>query len=228
MLNVENEEREECMKDFRNGIRVLSIAIMGLVFTLGCMSADPDAFPDKGNLQGVVYGSDGQSESGVKIILSDGSEALSDIDGRYVFPGLRFGEYEVSVEHPDYLPFTSTFLYNRGTDILYLQITSFDSYFEQIIELSEAGKYPEASEKLKIILKERSDWYPAQYLESVLEVRQENWDRAAVLIANLIREQGEKQELLALQAQIPVIEPEEPEDQESANKEAAEEEKENP
>lgn len=172
-------------------IKILTyIFIIFLLFT--CTSYDKiyrENDLSKAMLSGKIISEEGLPLEGVKIKLNNSHESRSDINGRFFFNFILFGEYKMTFEKEGYSYEEYNFKYdikNKKIPFVKAKLLSFNFLLNEGIYLLSQKKYSDVEnilEKLKIIDPEEAAYL---YLKSVYLSERKKYKESLDIVEKLI------------------------------------------
>ncbi|HOV13006.1 MAG TPA: hypothetical protein PK771_01875 [Spirochaetota bacterium] len=164
-----------------------------IVFLLiGCTSYDKiyrDSDISKAMLSGKIITEEGLPLEGVKIKLNDKQESRSDINGKFFFTYLFFGEYKLTFEKEGYSNEEYIFKYdmkNKKIPFIKAKLMSFNFLLNEGIYLLSQKKYSEVESVLERLKRIASDEESYLYLKSVYLCERKKYKDALDIVESLI------------------------------------------
>lgn len=122
-------------------------------------------------MQGMVYDQDSCPVPGYRLSLDGWHTATTDINGRFTFPGAKFGTHTVAGSDERYLPFTERCSFQNRTEVLHIKLVSADSLYCRIDDEISKGNCAAARKSLDSVPeKSRTDERYRLY-DSILRFR---------------------------------------------------------
>ena len=168
--------------------RSAAFLLCSALFLAGCASQKkPDVLTfDSAPLFGMIYDLDNQPCSGVTLRVDDLEGPLSDIRGRFVLPDLARGEHALSARKQGYEPLRITISFLNRTDVLHLQMISFNQLLARAevalaqLRWSDARAYLERAQGLD------TDNPVLSYMFAILDFRTGDCSSAVERLTSLL------------------------------------------
>ena len=161
-----------------------------IVFALACISCitEKDDYREFGTapLFGMVYDRDNQPCSNVHISVDGEERSISDINGRFIIAKLSKGSHTVSAYKERYEPLEISLDFLNKSQVLYLQIISFDQLLakaEQSLERRDYLATEAALERARTLV---SDDPVLHYLSAVLLRKTSEYQRAVDQLEDML------------------------------------------
>ena len=123
-------------------------------------------------LFGMIYDLDNKPCAGVSVRVDGLPGETSDIDGRFVLPGLKRGPHSVRASAENHEPLEVRFSFDSRTQVLYLKMVSFD----QLLALAQGALDGKRWADADLLLKRASALNESDavllYLQAILDYRQ--------------------------------------------------------
>jgi tetratricopeptide (TPR) repeat protein len=169
-----------------------SLAVFGLlaaVLLLGsCESvaeADPYDF-ETAALYGMIYGYDQNPVEGAQLVVDGEPGPLSDLDGRFVIPGLARGTHTIEVTKDGHEPATVQVEFLNLTQVLYLRLWSLHELVKRGEEALASGHLSEAAQWTERALQIDPELAELRYLQAVIAIRDRRPAEAEAILRGLV------------------------------------------
>lgn len=118
-------------------------------FVFSCASfRRPDG--NKGILQGMLYDYDNRPVCGYTISIDKKTKTFTDINGRFVFNDVPFGNHMITGEGNNHIPYQDSFDFNDKTQVLYIRVSSNDWLYSWIDSQIEKCAFSEVEKSLTL------------------------------------------------------------------------------
>jgi len=115
----------------------------------GCASRGFDG-AKTGTLQGMIYDYENRPAGGYIVTIDADRQASTDINGRFMIPGIPFGTHTLSGEGPNHCPLVKAVDFADKTQIFYFRIPSNSYLYAQVDRQLAEGDYGEAMASLRL------------------------------------------------------------------------------
>jgi hypothetical protein len=167
--------------------KLLGILVGGLLVS-ACATfgtQDPTEF-DTAPLLGMVYDTVNQPVAGAQVAVHEGPEAVTDIGGRFVLPGLSRGEHRVFVRKAGYETTEVSVAFLNRTQVLYVKLVSFDALLQRAERGLSRRKWAEAEKYLDRAAAIDPEDPLLRFTRAVLAYRREEFRDAVSLLRGLL------------------------------------------
>ncbi len=124
--------------------RYIIFSVLALIFS-GCASTPENFFP--ANLAGIIFDNYSSPIAGATVTVDSDKEYTTDIDGRFIIPELKEGQYQISITKPGFETIETEIDFFDPKQVLYLKMSSM-AYFRNEIESNIKKRDYEKAEKL--------------------------------------------------------------------------------
>lgn len=117
---------------------------------LSCVSVERPK-GESARLLGMVYDWENKPVSGYRILVNGGRLAVTDINGRFSFDGIRFGEVTLAGESATHIPHDQRLQFDDRNTIVYLRVPSNDHVYLLVDSMIAERKYADAKKNLSFL-----------------------------------------------------------------------------
>jgi tetratricopeptide (TPR) repeat protein len=155
----------------------------------GCESAPISTDFMLASLEGKIFDYDNTPCSDVLITIDKGAAVRSDINGRFVIPGVGKGLHDIKATKEGYEEYTEAFSFSNRNQILWIRMISIKQLETRIETAFEDRKWDELESLVDRALKIKNDDPVILYLQA-LYFNQNGWFDQAIEVLTKITETG--------------------------------------
>lgn len=139
----------------------------------------------KGILQGMVYDYENRPIAGYIISIKNYGKTTTDINGRFMLDGIKYGTVEICGEGQNYSLYTDNFDFSDKTQILYLKIPSYEWLYTSIDTHIEKEEFSMAEKILSEFPAEEQKKSRYLFYKAIFDFRTTRGTEKSTILENL-------------------------------------------
>jgi hypothetical protein len=178
------------MKSGKNKLILFSILLaLAALFLGSCASTENKAY-SAFTLSGMAYDRSGSAVNGMEINMGSGQTVKTDYSGRFSFPDVKAGNYDLKAMMDGYETFSGNIRVSSPADIVYISMYSLSDLLRAAKDSMREGEWATASSYLERALAVEKNDSRALYLKALALSSRQNPARdlaaASLILSSMI------------------------------------------